>query len=859
MTATIRATAAALLLLASGAASVLAAPAPDNVPARGMVWAHYVPWNRPSDASARPCSYYDHPCCDGGEAAWREEIDRAMAAGIDGFFVDIGIYDTVPNPLGESFRWLEAARGTDFKVGICLDRCPPPRRMAEELARLLAKHGDHSNYPRIDGRYVVANYAPWRYKPEQWREILDFCAAAGRPVFLVGDIKHGTGPATRAVMEKWENVFDAMYMFAYIGQESITARDENMGVATFCRERGKTFMASLEPGYIGHWLGGGLGSYKPFRGVDKLVEEFLAIRESGGDWMHFTTWNDHLETAMEPTRLQPANLRILRAFSDEFKGREPSAAEAEVVLAYRREEIPGTLMRFEAMLLPSRERGAATVSGRLRDATGKIVANLEPKVLSNGFDRVEWLVRSADLAASPYLTPEFAMDGPDGRRREARFQPVFFALPWMENNATVKASFADRCARIDGALNVSYDGGCIRAALELSSGRPVRRAILYRNDRPIGQFAQGGGKPSLSVAAFDVPRDTEVRFSGCGVAGRLSAHGNRDFFRLEFDAPDASAAVAADGENAEFTAERLARERRMKVGRVELRVVPACTVRDEPPLDAAEGRFGLALIDRPPQLGDAFWVRFEMPDGTACETPVSYPFGDLRERRRITLLETALNLDSKNGHQGGFREREFLTPQEEIPVAGCTPRECDVSPLIFRRGRWSLEDSPEDDFSFRAAMAKTTADGKKTTVMPLHMWPMAPGAVAFDILAPEGVQTGKCAVIRLETFNEGFSANLLADGRLEAVWSGGCKGPVWKQEVERIETLESVRVIRDGQWHRVVLENDARKIRIAIDGETDAERDAEPFRAYGRCTVTLPDSPACRVRNLEIGVAGVVK
>jgi hypothetical protein len=834
--------------------AVRAAPAPDNVPARGMVWAHYVPWNRPSDASVRPCFYYDHPCYDGGEAAWREEIDRAMAAGIDGFFVDIGIYDTVPNPLGESFRWLEAARGTDFKVGVCLDRCPPPRRMAEELARLLAKHGDHPNYPRIDGRYVVANYAPWRYKPEQWREILDFCAATGRPVFLVGDIKHGTGPATRAVMEKWENVFDAMYMFAYIGQESITARDENMGVATFCRERGKTFMASLEPGYIGSWLGSGLGSYKPFRGVDKLVEEFLAIRAAGGDWMHFTTWNDHLETAMEPTRLQPANPRILRAFSDEFKGREPSAAEAEVVLAYRREEVPGTLMRFEAMLLPSRERGAATVSGRLRDATGKIVANLEPKVLSNGFDRVEWLVRSADLAASPYLTPEFAMDGPDGRRREARFQPVFFALPWIGNNATVKASFADRCAEIDGTLGVSYEGGCIRASLELRGDRPVRRAILYRNDRPIGQFAKGGGKPSLSVAVFDLPRDCVIGFSGCAVATRLFPHSNRELFRLEFDSPSAPASMSAYGTNAAFTAATLAKRRRLKAGQIEARVVPACTVRDDPPLDAAAGRFELSLIDRRPDSGDAFWVRFEMPDGTACETPVAYPFGDLRELRRITLLETDVNLDSKNGHQGGFMEREYLTPANEMPMTGTVPRDCDVSPLIFRKGRWSLEDSLDDDFSFRAAMVKTAADGKKTTVMPLHMWPMAPGAVAFDIFAAEGVETGKCAVIRLETFNEGFSANLLADGRLEAVWSGGCKGPVWKQEVERIEALESVRAVRDGQWHRVVLENDARKIRIRIDGKVDAERDADPFRAYGRCTVSLPDNPGVNVRNLEIGL-----
>ena len=832
-----------------------AVPAPDNVPRQGMVWAHYVPWNRPSDVSAIPCFYYDHPCDDGGEAAWGAEVDRAMATGIDGFFVDIGIYDTVPNPLGDSFKWLEAARGTDFKVGICLDRKPPPRRMAEELVRLLVKHGDHPNYPRLDGRYVVANYAPWRYTPEEWREILDFCAAAGRPVFLVGDIKKGTGPVTQGVMAKWAPVFDAMYMFAYIGQEAMTARDENIGVASFCREHGKLFMASMEPGYIGAWLGRGLGSYKPFRGVDKLVEEFLAIRAAGGDWMHFTTWNDHLETTMESTRLQPANPRILRAFSDEFKGREPSAEEPEVVFAYRREEVPGTLMRFEAMLLPSRRKGPVAVSGRLRDAAGNVVAELDGKTLSNGWDRVEWLVRSADLAASPHLVPEFAMEWPDGRRRETRFQPVFFALPWIENNTTVKASIADRSGDAGGALAVTYGGGCIRASLELTAARPVRRAILFRNDRPIGQFAQNGGRPSLSVAVFDIPRDSEVAFSNCTVATRVSVHGNREFHRLEFDSLDVPATISAFGTNAAFTASTLARERMLKVGKGELRIVPACTVRDEPPLDAAEGRFELALVDRPPQPWDAFWVRFEMEDGTACETPVAYPFGNLSERRRITLLETATNLDSKNGHQGGFAEREFLTPPEAMPVTGCEPLERDVSPLMFRKGRWALDKSLYGDFGFRAAMEKTTANGGMTTVMPLHVWPMAPGSVSFEILAQD-VSTNKCAVIVREGFQEGFSLNLLEDGRLEAVWSGGCKGPVWKQEIARTYALESRRPIRDGQWHRVVLENDLRKIRIVIDGQIDAERDAEPFRAYGRCTVVLPQRPECRIRNLEIGVAG---
>lgn len=508
------------------------------------------------------------------------------------------------------------------------------------------------------------------------------------------------------------------------------------------------------------------------------------------------------------------------------------------------------------MRLPSREQGAVLVSGRLRDASGNVVAELETKTLADGWDRAEWLVRSADLAASPHLVPEFAMVGPDGRRREARFQPVFFAMPWIENNTTIRNSFADRCGEASGVLNVTYAGGCVKATLDLQAARPVRRAILYRNDRPLGQFSRDGGRPTLFLESRESPRDRMFDFSGCRVADRMSTTtlGRRDFFRLEFDSPDAPAGVTVSNATARFTAVQLARERQLQVGSFELRVAPAVTSRDEPPLDDATGRFELAVIDRPPQPGDAFWVRFEMPDGTACETPVVYPFGDLAERRRITLLETATSLDSKNGHQGWYKMREYLTPPEEMPVTGCTPVERDVSPLLFRQARWSVEESLFDDFGFRAGTVRKGADGAETILLPFHAWPMAPGAVSFDILVPDDGMRAKCSVIHLDGFREGFSLNLLEDGRLEAVWSGGCKGPVWNRKIERTAALESTRSIRDGQWHRVILENDLRKIRIRIDGETDAERDAEIFRAYGRCTVELPKRAECRVRNLEIGV-----
>ena len=92
-----------------------------DVEGRRMVWAHYVPWYTPDNASQMPHRFHSYPQEGVGANPFREEIDRALAQGIDGFF-----HDMVAHKGGMTSYWnlrpfLRAAEGTPFQLGICLD------------------------------------------------------------------------------------------------------------------------------------------------------------------------------------------------------------------------------------------------------------------------------------------------------------------------------------------------------------------------------------------------------------------------------------------------------------------------------------------------------------------------------------------------------------------------------------------------------------------------------------------------------------------------------------------------------------------------------------------------------------------
>ena len=97
----------------------------------------------------------------------------------------------------------------------------------------------------------------------------------------VGNVKPGCGVLTPRMLEKYSEVFDCCYSFAYTGGETLSVEEENKGVADWCATHGKLFMPCIHPGYIGSWLKGHNADYQPFEGHGKFLRDFNSALKAG--------------------------------------------------------------------------------------------------------------------------------------------------------------------------------------------------------------------------------------------------------------------------------------------------------------------------------------------------------------------------------------------------------------------------------------------------------------------------------------------------------------------------------------------------------------------------------------------------
>ena len=857
-----------------------------DVASRKMAWAHYVGWTTPDNVSFDPRNFYAFLVHEKGEDPFRDEVRRAVGAGLDGFFVDVIFQkDRSRHPAFHETisRLLDAARGTDFCVAPCLDVKTDVSNQVEHLCWLLGRYGGHPNYPRMGDRYVVATFTHHEWSPDEWRSIREGCERRGYPLFVVGNVKAGCGVLEQGRLERYRDSFDVCYSFAYAGRERLQEGDENRANAEWCRKNGKMFMPCIHPGYLGAWLKDHNASYHPHQGVDKYLRSLFSALETGGEWLHFTTWNDLAETALDARVHTPGDVALMREAVAAFKREPPRAEKADVLFAYHREELPGTLLRFEATRLPSAEDGEVVVSGRLRNALGNVVADLPARRLCGGWDRAEWLVPSVSLASSPHLVPEFEMKTPS-RDSAASFPALFLRTPWIENQVTVRATFADMAPRMDSALSVSWADGRIAAALSFGGEVPVRRAILFRNDRPIGQF----GKPLPDGRArIPVFAESRARYSlsvpGGALCGEAKMEMGGNLYRAVTAEGGADSSLLVsfdDGSSRSIPLSELAARRvvRLPETKTTLKAYPDCTLRDAPGLGATGGMFNLALFDRAPACVDSYFVRFELADGRVGESGVVYPFAPHGRLVWHPVLESSVTLETLPGEEGlppqppTVAHSEFLTARDSRPVRGTAVVDAQVSAASFRSELWPLQESGAAAYGERHLAVRPDrfglgADGRRAlsfsgndaVKLPVREWPMDTADVRLDVL-PEAPDGTRRTVVGKRGVGVAFTLAYMADGRLEATWSGMGSGGVWDLKPSHVRSVVSRDPLPVGKWTRVRLVNDSRKLSIWFDGVLEGEAAFEAFRDYGSATMFLGGSGASdgtgfkgMISNLRIG------
>lgn len=818
--------------VAACAFSVFAA----DVSGRKMVWAHYVPWLTPDNASQMVERFYDFPQCEVGKDPFRAEILRALDQGIDGFFNDMVAHKGGATSFWDLRPFLKAAEGTPFQFGICLDAKIPVDQQVKELVKMLSTYGDHPNYPKWKDRYVVDTYTYFAWSADEWRAIRKGCADAGYPIWVIANVERGYEAYSDAKLQPYVGLFDCSYYFsnngaAWTGHKSLER--ELRETADFCGRHGAAFMPCLWPGYYGGWLNGRCCYYQPFLGFDALLRRYDCARTRNAQWLHVTTWNDHDETTLQTRRLATANPAMVRAMSREFKGLSP-ARESEIQFAYLRETMVGSLLRFEAVRLPSAEKVEAKVSGRLLDVDGQAVAALEPKTLTGDWQRDEWIVSTTALARSPVLVPEFTIMR-NGQSRTVRLPAAFLVTTCLKNPETVKVSEKDR-RTFDGVFDLSWKDGVLSGVCTLAGEANLRRAVLYRNELPVTCFTReqktilplffngqhtieltvANGRIAQAVKSFETNGAPDFVWNERSVISRRTPGWMRLTARVEAEA-QTEVSLSVAGVKRTFRPSHFVDHDVLRAGAGRIRLAPDGTLYDLPSLGACSGALNLSVWSVKPNPTDAFWVEYEFTDGTFAESPVRYPFAASRTPLVRDVIETEVTLEHTSGASGLPDARPFLTPDADLPVRGARVVKAEVSPFCIREEYFSFENAPME-----------------RPKLPQRRWPMGPFRLACTLtpLAADGVDH---PLLVKNGWNEGPELTLLADGRLKATLCGGSNRG-WAAFAYDVVSRQP---LARGRKAIVTLVRDGVRFALFVDGVLQQQVDVPPLRVFGNVSPTI--------------------
>ncbi|NYV75617.1 glycoside hydrolase family 71 protein [Streptomyces sp. UH6] len=218
-------------------------------------------------------------------AHYRQEVRTAVAAGIDGFSVDLLSLD---GPHRERVQLLmSAAREVDpgFRIMLMPDMKALDADPAT-LARALAELGAAPNAHRLDdGRLVVSPFKAEEKTPAWWRQVLDTLRT-----------RHDTGTAFVPVFLDLTSHAEAFaplsHGFSTWGSRSHTTLGHYGEHAALAREHGKLWMQPVA-----------VQDARPNQGVFDEAGNTATLRgswnhaiEDGADWVQLTTWNDYSES-----------------------------------------------------------------------------------------------------------------------------------------------------------------------------------------------------------------------------------------------------------------------------------------------------------------------------------------------------------------------------------------------------------------------------------------------------------------------------------------------------------------------------------------------------------------------------------
>lgn len=859
---------------------------PQCSPDKKMVFAHVVPWHILYNSQLRVDGYHEvalKPDQTMIESAKRE-IAMAQSIGIDGFFVDIGTADQAS--FADSY--LEAAKGTSFLVGYCLDIKPLKgeegiKLSVDSIEKIIKRVGSHPNFPKVGNKYVFFSFSgAWRHSPEKIAEVKKRLKAKGIEIYY---ILHRETPEWRANREKmiegtyvdpYGEICDSFYQFMFSsrawndrGEPEGIHRKEFIALRNALNKFGKKPVATITPGYRGNWLEDlGHCGYVPFRGYDKIWDCFHAFYPNEVNWINISTWNDLGETPIFPRTFDyGASAEVIGAFIDQYfrENPAPEQSEPKVYFAANREYLAGTIIRLTALSAPVQIKGSVIISGRLLGNNGEELVKLQTKTLQmEDFDRCEWLIPSGPLAISHAIIPEITLTwNYNGKNNTStrELPAILLRTPWIQNWSVQRTAFHN-LTDVKADFKVTQNAEIVTAKLKFNSSEKIARAMLYRNDRMVADFTTDSQSKFLNLTIY--PKKTAANFDLKIKNGRIIGLKREHGFNLDMEHVDWGPqhlrlqpyAMGSYGAQMDATPEtifeiyhngksvgsttvaELLEKRNVAVGpnqecRIEFNDWNNHAVFIQNGLPN-QTELTVNFYSRPMRESDIYHINFLTTDGKNAYTHFLSPF---RKEKlvRMNLLETYFSQEATLDNMGYY---------VKVPRTNKV-KTFKVSSNVLREGAWNFDNGDEDSlgdrpltYPIKQLLKPEGPDGSKClvftsgseTMLRRRISPLANCVIEFSLFLDEIPQTPKLIMSgNGDVCQGGFFFKIQEDGKLR-VGRYGDHNYVLSRDM-----------LIPQKWYSIKFTFDEKKGILFIDGKKCGESDFKSYRDFRNRFFTLGD------------------
>jgi glucan endo-1,3-alpha-glucosidase len=294
-------------------------------------------------------------------AAYKQEIQEAQAAGIDGFALNVGAWDNIQTYYKTRVELMyEAAEqlNTGFKLFFSVDFAGE-----SNVVSMVEQYAGRTNSFRYNGKLVLSSYGQNDVPSMGWpgmnwtNAIIGQLQRDGYPIFFIpyffsDPVQELPSYASAIfVLAKYTNLVNGLFYWGAGGLPPQLAQS-NSNYVQAVHAAGLPVMASVAPAYWGELQLSLSRRYYEFDGGEGLALQWLSIITNQPDWLEICTWNDFNESTyispVEDAGLYFAQLQTPHRYSHKgylelskpyitwFKtGKQPAISQDEILYFYR--------------------------------------------------------------------------------------------------------------------------------------------------------------------------------------------------------------------------------------------------------------------------------------------------------------------------------------------------------------------------------------------------------------------------------------------------------------------------------------------------------------------------------------------